>query len=161
MDDNGTARRWSRGGGRGDWVFFVLDGPTDSEAVSGERVGGLSVLPDQRRVVALLARVAALAVTLARALADERRDDHLEALARGHALHARRRSPERETGEQQQRKRHRAHAGISRARSALGSFGVGKEMGGGKNKQTNHKTEKQNQNKSICFFSYNNIRSVK
>lgn len=102
-----------------------LEGLTDSEAVSGERVGGLAVLPDQRRVVALLARVAALAVALACALANERSDDHLKALARGQALHARRRPPERETGEEQQRKRHRAHAGISRARFTLGSFGVG------------------------------------
>lgn len=132
----------------------MLDGPTDSEAVSGERVGGLSVLPDQRRVVALLARVAALAVALARALADERSDDHLEALAHGQALQARRRPPERETGEQQQRQRHRAHAGISRARSARLEGAQGEK----KKKETQ---QQQNNQKQNCFLSYNSIRSVK
>lgn len=54
---------------------------TDPEALSDQRVCALAVLRDQRGVVALLARVVALALQ-ADPLADERRDDHLDALAR-------------------------------------------------------------------------------
>lgn len=60
---------------------------TDPEARSGERVGPLPVLRDQRGVVALLAGILALPLQ-ADPLADERSDDHLEALACGGALRA-------------------------------------------------------------------------
>lgn len=60
---------------------------TDPEALSCERVGRLPVLRDQRGVVALLAGILTLALQ-ADPLADERSDDHLEALPRGGALRA-------------------------------------------------------------------------
>lgn len=60
---------------------------TDPEALSDERVGRLPVLRDQRGVVALLAGILTLALQ-ADPLADERSDDHLEALPRGGALRA-------------------------------------------------------------------------
>lgn len=60
---------------------------TNPEARSGERVGPLPVLRDQRGVVALLAGILALPLQ-ADPLADERSDDHLEALACGGALRA-------------------------------------------------------------------------
>lgn len=59
----------------------------DPEARSGERVGPLPVLRDQRGVVALLAGILALPLQ-ADPLADERSDDHLEALPCGGALRA-------------------------------------------------------------------------
>lgn len=59
----------------------------DPEALSDERVGPLPVLRDQRGVVALLARIVALSLQ-ADPLADERSDDHLEALPCGGALRA-------------------------------------------------------------------------
>lgn len=51
----------------------------DPEALSNERVGSLPVLRDERRVVALLARILTLSLQ-ADPLADPRSDDHLEAL---------------------------------------------------------------------------------
>lgn len=60
---------------------------TDPEALSDERVCSLSVLRDQRGVVALLAGILTLALQ-ADPLADERSDDHLEALPSGGALRA-------------------------------------------------------------------------
>lgn len=60
---------------------------TDPEALSGERVPRLAVLGDQRGVVALLAGIVTL-TPQADPLADERSDDHLEALPRRGALDA-------------------------------------------------------------------------
>lgn len=59
----------------------------DPEALSDERVCHLAVLRDQRGVVALLAGILTLALHTD-PLADERRDDHLEALPGGGALRA-------------------------------------------------------------------------
>lgn len=90
---------------------------TDPEALPDERVGRLAVLRDQRGVVALLAGVPAAALQ-ADALADERRDDHFEALAcGGRALRApRRRRPVRAQPEhrEQQLGDQSGHRGILR-----------------------------------------------
>ena len=64
-----------------------MESLTDPEALSDERVGRLPVLGDQRGVVALLAGILTLSLQ-ADPLADEGRDDHLEALPGGGALRA-------------------------------------------------------------------------
>lgn len=58
---------------------------TNPEALSDQRVCALAVLRDQRGVVSLLAPILALTLQ-ADPLADEGRDDHLEALPSGGAL---------------------------------------------------------------------------
>lgn len=85
---------------------------TDPEALPGERVGRLAVLGDQRGVVALLAGILAVALQ-ADPLADERSDDHFEALPCQGALDAPRQPvdaqpDDKQTGDQ------RGHPGILR-----------------------------------------------
>ena len=85
---------------------------TDPEALPGERVRRLAVLGDQRGVVALLAGIFAVALQ-ADPLADERSDDHLEALPRRGALHAPRQPVDAQPDEQQTGDQ-RGHPGILR-----------------------------------------------
>lgn len=98
------------------WFFFNSScanppGPlTDPEALPDERVGPLPVLRDQRGVVALLARILTLALE-ADPLADERRDDHLEALPRGGALRAPHQPVDAQPDDEQMGD-HRGHPGI-------------------------------------------------
>lgn len=85
---------------------------TDPEALPGERVGRLAVLGDQRGVAALLAGILAVALQ-ADPLADERSDDHFEALPCQGALDAPRQPvdaqpDDKQTGDQ------RGHPGILR-----------------------------------------------
>lgn len=82
----------------------------DPEALSDERVGRLSVLGDQRGVVALLAGILTLSLQTD-PLADERSDDHLEALPCGGALRAPHQPVDAQPGDKQKAD-HRGHPGI-------------------------------------------------
>lgn len=82
----------------------------DPEALSDERVGRLAVLGDQRGVVALLAGILTLSLQ-ADPLADERRDDHLEALPCGGALRAPRQPVDAQPDDKQMGDQ-RGHPGI-------------------------------------------------